>query len=95
MRVLVKEEPQIRAKLGAKKSQPRVQVQQIYEMRPLSHVTTRKGLAQVLSELGWAAKPVQPGRSDASGMSWKAGAEHQHQSSRPPLVKLRSRCRSR
>ena len=78
MRVLVKEEPQIRAKLGAKKSQPRVQVQQIYEMRPLSHVTTRKGLAQVLSELGWAAKPVQPGRSDASGMSWKAGAEHQH-----------------
>ena len=75
VRVLIKDEAQIRAKMGAEESQPRILVQQIYEMRPLPHGTTRKGLTQMLSELGWAAKPVQPGRADASGMSWKVGAE--------------------
>ena len=67
VRVLLKDEAQIRAKMGAAESQPRILVQQIYEMRPLPHGTTRKGL--------WTAKPVQPGRADASGMSWKVGAE--------------------
>jgi hypothetical protein len=75
VRVLVKDEAQIRAKMGAEESPPRILVQQIYEMRPWPHGTTRKGLTQMLSELGWAAKPVQPGRADASGMSWKVGAE--------------------
>ena len=75
VRVLMKDEAQIRAKMGAEESQPRILVQQIYEMRPLPHGTTRKSLTQILSELGWAAKPVQPGRADATGMSWKVGAE--------------------
>ena len=69
VRVLVRDEAQIRAKMGAEESPPRILVQQIYEMRPLPHGTTRKGLTQMLSELGCAAKPVQPGRADASGMS--------------------------
>jgi hypothetical protein len=52
VRVLIKDEAQIRAKMGAEESQPRILVQQIYEMRPLPHGTTRKGLTQMLSELG-------------------------------------------
>lgn len=69
VRVLVKDEAQIRAKMGAEESQPKILVQQIYEMRPLPHGTTRKSLTQILSELGWAAKPIQPGRADAIGMN--------------------------
>jgi len=75
VRVLVKDEAQIRAKMGAEESQPRILVQQIYEMKPLPHGTTRKSLTQIPPGLGWAAKPVQPGRADATGMSWKVGAE--------------------
>ena len=75
IRVMAKDEEQIRSKLGAEESAPKIQVQQIYEMRPLPHCTQRKGITQMLSEMGWAAQPIQPGRADAAGMCWKVGSE--------------------
>ena len=75
IRVMERDEAQVRIKLGVEESDPKIMVQQIYEMRPLPHCTQRKGVAQMLSEMGWAAKPVQPGRADATGMCWRVGAE--------------------
>eukprot|EP00438_Fugacium_kawagutii_P028106 Skav224951 [mRNA] locus=scaffold1186:17210:21625:- [translate_table: standard] len=55
------------------------QVQRIFQLFPLPHGLQRAGIQKLLGELGWVAKPLQPGRSNAQAMSWHVGA-----SSAPP-----------
>ncbi len=50
-------------------------IQKVYEVRPLPHGTLRTGMAQLLKGWGWRAKPLQPFKSDSSGMGWLVGTE--------------------
>eukprot|EP00438_Fugacium_kawagutii_P008487 Skav210939 [mRNA] locus=scaffold713:141408:145823:- [translate_table: standard] len=55
------------------------QVQRVFQLFPLPHGLQKAGIQKLLTELGWVAKPLQPGRSNAQAMSWHVGA-----SSAPP-----------
>ena len=75
IRAFKKDAETIQTKLGVVESDPHITVQQIYEMRPFPHGTHRKAIQALLQTWGWAAKPIQPGKADSTGMSWKVGAE--------------------
>eukprot|EP00435_Cladocopium_sp_Y103_P075852 s140_g67.t1 len=75
IRIYVKDSDQLQSKPGAGEQPPHINIQKIYELRPFPHGTQKKAIAQLLQSMGWQAKPVQPGRADSNGMSWKVGAE--------------------
>ena len=75
IRVLKKDLEAIQTKLGVEDSLSHISVQKIYELRPLPFGTLKKTVQQMVTAWGWAARPIQPGKSDATGMSWKVGAE--------------------
>lgn len=51
-----------------------LEIAQIYELFPLPHGTQRQTMVQLLKDWAWNARPLQPGRSTFSHMSWKVGA---------------------
>ena len=51
-----------------------VDVKTVYRLYPLPHGTQRCAIVQLLREWGWSARPLQPGRGDASHMAWQVGA---------------------
>ena len=50
------------------------EVQKTWEMRPLPHGTQKTNIVAMLKAWGWQAKPLQPCRSEASGMGWLVGS---------------------
>ena len=48
-------------------------VQRVFQVFPLPHGTTRASIIAFLKEIGWRAKPLQPGRAQAGAMSWNIG----------------------
>lgn len=54
-------------------------IQLIFELFPLPHGTQRQAVCKLLSDWGWAARPLQPGRGSHRHMAWRVGA-----SSQPP-----------
>ena len=77
IRVLKKDLESVQTKLGVEEQISNVSVQKIFELRPLPFGTLKKTVQQMITKWGWAARPIQPGKSDAAGMSWKVGAEEE------------------
>ena len=50
-------------------------IQKVFEVRPLPHGTMRTGVIQLLKSWQWKAKPLQPFKSDSSGMGWLIGTD--------------------
>ena len=50
------------------------QVQRIWQLFPLPHGLQKAGVAKLLDSISWIAKPLQPGKSSASAMSWHVGS---------------------
>ena len=75
IRVYKKDLETVQTKLGIEDQTSHISVQKIYELRPLPFGTLKKALQTMLTAWGWEAKPIQPGRADAAGMSWKVGPE--------------------
>ena len=49
-------------------------VQRVFQLFPLPHGLQRAGVQKLLESVKWTAKPLQPGRSSASALSWQVGA---------------------
>eukprot|EP00435_Cladocopium_sp_Y103_P013864 s4955_g3.t1 len=47
----------------------------IYELFPLPHGTQRHAMTKLLSDWGWQARPLQPGRGNFSHMAWRVGSQ--------------------
>ena len=50
------------------------QVQRIFQLFPLPHGLQKTGVVKLLEQLKWVAKPLQPGKSSSTAMSWQVGA---------------------
>jgi len=50
------------------------EVQKVWEMRPLPHGTQKTNVISMLKAWKWQAQPLQPCRSEASGMGWLVGS---------------------
>ena len=51
------------------------QVQRVFQLFPLPHGLQRAGVSKLLEGLEWTVKPLQPGKGNASAMSWTVGSE--------------------
>eukprot|EP00435_Cladocopium_sp_Y103_P052332 s1110_g16.t1 len=49
-------------------------VQRTFQLFPLPHGLQRAGLIRILKDLGWTAKPLQPGKGQQDGISWQVGS---------------------
>lgn len=85
LRVFARDASAVQTKVKPEDDTPHITVQHIYELRPLPHGTQKKSIQALLTSIGWQAKPLQPGKADISGMSWKVGA-----SEAPPSVVLQT-----
>eukprot|EP00435_Cladocopium_sp_Y103_P022918 s2398_g5.t1 len=56
-------------------------VQRVFQLFPLPHGIQRAGIKKLLKDIGWLAKPLQPGRGQQDGMSWQVGS-----SEAPPVT---------
>ena len=50
-------------------------IQLIFELYPLPHGTQRHTVTKLLSDWGWLAKPLQPGKGNFQHMTWRVGAK--------------------
>ena len=50
-----------------------VRVQEIYELSPIPHGTSKSVLEDLLKQWGWSARPLHPGRGNVHHMSWRIG----------------------
>jgi hypothetical protein len=50
-------------------------IQLIYELSPIPHGTQRQSIAKLLSDWGWQARPLQPGKGSYHHMAWRVGAQ--------------------
>ena len=50
------------------------QVQRIWQLFPLPHGLQKAGVAKLLESISWVAKPLQPGKSSSTAMSWQVGS---------------------
>ena len=46
-----------------------------FELFPLPHGTQRQAIIKLLDDWKWTARPLQPGRGNASHMAWRVGAQ--------------------
>eukprot|EP00435_Cladocopium_sp_Y103_P069861 s642_g34.t1 len=53
-----------------------VNVQSVYEVRPLPHGMQSSGVRDLLQQWGWKAKALQPFRADQHGQGWLIGSEN-------------------
>ena len=83
IRILARDEELAFKTLRPNASFQAIEVKQIFQLQPIPHGTQRSAIAQLLSEWKWDAKPLQPGPSTASAMSWRVGA-----STQPPATTL-------
>ena len=61
-----------------------IRIQEIYEIAPVPHGTSKQMISELLSEWGWSARPMQPGQGSMHHMSWKIGTDQ-----KPPRTVLR------
>jgi len=52
-----------------------VNVQSVYELRPLPYGIQTSGIRELLKQWGWKAKVLQPYKADQHGQGWLVGAE--------------------
>jgi hypothetical protein len=57
-------------------------IQLIHELFPLPHGTQRQAVSKLLSDWGWAARPLQPGKGNYQHMAWRVGSQE------PPHIQL-------
>jgi hypothetical protein len=50
-------------------------IQLIYELSPIPHGTQRQSIAKLLSDWGWQARPLQPGKGSYHHMACRVGAQ--------------------
>lgn len=81
LRTLSRDVTEVQNKVAPEDETKYVKVQSIYELRPFAHGTSRKAIQSLLDAVAWKAKPLQPGKADATGMCWRVGAEAE-----PPSV---------
>eukprot|EP00438_Fugacium_kawagutii_P023954 Skav232716 [mRNA] locus=scaffold4051:84716:89491:+ [translate_table: standard] len=63
-----------------------VSITAVYEARPLPHGIQKAGVAALIKQWGWAARPLQPCRGDHHGRAWLIGAEQPPPSSILPTT---------
>ena len=52
-------------------------IKYIFELFPLPHGTQRQAVSKLLSDWGWHARPLQPGKSSFQHMAWRVGSDVQ------------------
>ena len=57
-----------------------------YRLHPLPHGTQRHSITALLKKWGWAARPLQPEKGDASGATWLVGVESDPPAPAMPLA---------
>ena len=62
-----------------------IPVNEVYDLGPFPHGTTRTAIIEMLQGWGWKARPLQPGRGNRSHVTWRIGA-----STPPPSLVLQS-----
>ena len=73
LRTMSKDAQAVHAELRPEVPYHNVQVQAVYEIRPLPHGIQKSGVQALLREWCWQAKPLQPSRSDQYGAGWMIG----------------------
>ena len=79
IRVPLKEAEAAQTQLNPESAYAHFEITKVFELRPLPHGTQKSGIYTRLKSWKWQAKPLQPCKSDATGMGWLVGA-----SSDPP-----------
>ena len=75
IRVFAKDAESLHKKMHPDKPFQAIQVQSIYELRPLPYGVQTAGVRDLLKQWGWKAKVLQPYKADQHGQGWLIGAE--------------------
>ena len=54
-----------------------ITIKYIFELFPLPHGTQRHAVSKLLSDWGWHARPLQPGKGSFHHMAWRVGSDTQ------------------
>ena len=80
IRVLCRDAEMVHKELFPDKPFQHVNVQMVYELRPLPYGIQTAGVRELLKQWGWKARVLQPFKADQHGQGWLVGAE-----SPPPM----------
>ena len=76
IRVFTKDAEALHTDMHPDQPYQQVQVQSVYELRPLPYGVQTAGVRALLKQWGWKAKVLQPFKADQYGQGWLIGAEH-------------------
>jgi len=75
IRVLGRDAEAVHKEIYPDKPFQQVNVQSIYEIRPVPYGVQTAGIRELLKQWGWKAKVLQPYKADQHGQGWLVGAE--------------------
>jgi FtsZ-binding cell division protein ZapB len=75
IRVLCRDAESFHKEMFPDKPYQQVNIQSIYELRPLPYGIQTAGVRELLKQWGWKAKVLQPYKADQHGQGWLVGTE--------------------